>query len=192
VEDAPLLSVGNMLDAEFGDIWPKLPWPPPLSKWVWFQLSANCVLSCSVSKLRLTIFRCVSCWECWKHWLKLLESAVQVAELNGREAVQWFQSYHAYIVIAYADFKLACTWLRLHIFQLFPGQLQGIIVFLVHLIIDKRTGQLLGVGKFSDAEGQHLQLLCNSGSSPILSLKGGRVNDSNGSSGSQSTHLSSK
>ncbi|CAD6272965.1 unnamed protein product [Miscanthus lutarioriparius] len=26
---------------------------------------------------------CVSCWECWKHWLKLLQSAVQVAELNG-------------------------------------------------------------------------------------------------------------
>lgn len=178
MEDAPLLSVDNMLDAEFCDIWPKLPWPPPLSIWIWFQLSANCVLSCSVSRLRLTISHCVSCWECWKHWFKLLQSAVLVAELNSREAVQWFQSYHDSIVIAYADFKLACTGLRLHMFLLFAGQLQGIIVFLVHLIINRRTGQLLGVGKFSDAEGQHMQFLCSSGSCPILSLKGGRVNGS--------------
>jgi hypothetical protein len=40
-----------------------LPWPPPLSTWIWFHLSANGVLGCSVSKLRLPIFCCVSCWE---------------------------------------------------------------------------------------------------------------------------------
>jgi hypothetical protein len=40
-----------------------LPWPAPLSTWIWFQLSANRVLSCPVSKLQLTIFHCVSCWD---------------------------------------------------------------------------------------------------------------------------------
>ena len=39
--------------------------------------------------------------ECWKLWLKSRQSAVQVAEL--------------------IDFKLTCSWLRLHMFQMFPS-----------------------------------------------------------------------
>ncbi|KAK1692650.1 hypothetical protein QYE76_009347 [Lolium multiflorum] len=37
-------------------------------------------------------------------------------------------------------------------------------------------------GNFCDAEGQQLQLLCDSGSSPILALKSGRIGDFNGRS----------
>jgi replication factor A1 len=37
-------------------------------------------------------------------------------------------------------------------------------------------------GNFCDAEGQQLQLLCDSGSSPILALKSGRICDFNGRS----------
>jgi replication factor A1 len=37
-------------------------------------------------------------------------------------------------------------------------------------------------GKFCDAEGHQLQLLCDSGSNPILSIKGGRVSDLSGRS----------
>ncbi|KAF8725646.1 hypothetical protein HU200_020188 [Digitaria exilis] len=35
-------------------------------------------------------------------------------------------------------------------------------------------------GKFCDIEGQDLQLLCDSGSNPILALKGGRISDFSG------------
>jgi replication factor A1 len=45
-----------------------------------------------------------------------------------------------------------------------------------------RSVEIIFWGKFCDAEGQQLQLLCDSGSNPILALKGVRISDFNGRS----------
>lgn len=45
-----------------------------------------------------------------------------------------------------------------------------------------RSVEIIFWGKFCDAEGQQLQLLCVSGSNPILALKGVRISDFNGRS----------
>jgi replication factor A1 len=45
-----------------------------------------------------------------------------------------------------------------------------------------RSIEIILWGKFCDAEGHQLQLLCDSGSNPILSLKGGLVCDFSGRS----------
>ncbi|XP_066368674.1 replication protein A 70 kDa DNA-binding subunit A-like isoform X2 [Miscanthus floridulus] len=45
-----------------------------------------------------------------------------------------------------------------------------------------RSMEIILWGKFCDAEGHQLQLLCDSDSNPILSLKGGRVSDFSGRS----------
>ncbi|RCV15554.1 hypothetical protein SETIT_3G065400v2 [Setaria italica] len=45
-----------------------------------------------------------------------------------------------------------------------------------------RSVEIIFWGKFCDAEGQQLQLLCDLGSNPILALKGGRISDFSGKS----------
>ncbi|CAN6336071.1 unnamed protein product [Urochloa humidicola] len=45
-----------------------------------------------------------------------------------------------------------------------------------------RSVEIIFWGKFCDAEGQQLQLLCDSGLNPILALKGGLISDFNGRS----------
>jgi hypothetical protein len=98
--------VGDLPEPEPGGLRPKPPWPPPQSNMTWFQLSVGFVLSCSLHQSTVPLLHCVCCQECWKLGLEFLQSAVQVAELNS--------------------FKLTCSWLRLHMFQVFPGQLLGI------------------------------------------------------------------
>ncbi|KAF8667139.1 hypothetical protein HU200_053326 [Digitaria exilis] len=43
-----------------------------------------------------------------------------------------------------------------------------------------RSIEIIFWGKFCDIEGQELQLLCDSGSNPIVALKGGRISDFSG------------
>ncbi|CAN6331137.1 unnamed protein product [Urochloa humidicola] len=45
-----------------------------------------------------------------------------------------------------------------------------------------RSVEIILWGRFCDAEGQQLQLLCDSGSNPTLALKGGRISDFSGRS----------
>ena len=97
-QDMIRVVVGNLLAPEPGSLWPMLPWPPPQSKGIWFQLSVSYVLHCAVHQCRVTFIHYMKYQEGWKHWLELLQGAVQ-DELNCRETVHWLQSFYAAIIL---------------------------------------------------------------------------------------------